>query len=154
MMQCFLISFTNILGFCAFICKKHERQHGKRNVSRTPTHCFVMGVASPVVLPIFKVFWDRAERGSYGEWQEPVLAIFKVSRDRAERGSYGKWQEPVLAIYKVTRDRAERGSYGEWQEPVLAIFKACRHRLKGLVMGSGKNRFLPFWMRVTTGWKG
>ena len=35
-------------------------------------------------------------------------------------------------------------SYVVWQEPVLAFFEACRERLKGLVMRSGKNQFLPF----------
>ena len=30
-----------------------------------------------------------------------VLGISKASRDRAERVSYGEWQEPVLAIFKT-----------------------------------------------------
>ena len=105
----------------------------------------------------------QAEIGSYGEWQELVLAIFicqelvlailKVSRDMAEIGSYGEWQEPVLAIFKwqelvlaiikVSRDRTEICSYGEWQELVLATLKVSRDRLNQLVMGSGKNWFLP-----------
>ena len=31
----------------------------------------------------------------------------------------------------------------QWQESVLATFKGSRDILKGNVMGSGKNRFLP-----------
>ena len=57
---------------------------------------------------------------------------------------------------RVSR-QAELVSYGEWQELILAIFEGCRHRLNWLVMGSGKNRFLPFSSgknRFLPFWKG
>ena len=84
----------------------------------------------------------RAERVSYGKWQEPVLAILKACHHRLKglvMGSGKNWFSP----FKSVSIQAERVSYGEWQEPVLAIFKVCRHRLNWVVMGTGKNRFLP-----------
>ncbi len=65
---------------------------------------------------------DRADIGSYGEWQDPDLATFKGSRDIADIGSYGEWQDADLANFRASRDRADLGSYGEWQDPDLATF--------------------------------
>ena len=42
----------------------------------------------------------------------------------------------------------------EWQEPVLATLKKVSSRLKGNVMGSGKNQFLPLEKKVSRGLKG
>ena len=50
------------------------------------------------------------------------LATLEVSRDRADLGSYGEWQDPDLANFRASRDRADLGSYGEWQDLDLAIF--------------------------------
>ena len=89
----------------------------------------------------FESVSTQAERGSYGEWQELVLAILEMARTNS---CHLKMARTGSCHFKSVSTQAERGSYGEWQEPVLAIFKVCRHQLNWVVMGSGKNRFLPF----------